>query len=93
MKVFGAKRTGGYSGGVIMVAAHSLEEAIKVAATNEQTRWMFDWIDEEGKWAYEGAPGARMVSDYYPYENWQEFPQLEYLGNEPCVIIEDGHTE
>ena len=40
MKVFGCKRNGGYSGGLIIVAANSLNEAFETFAKDYRYRWM-----------------------------------------------------
>lgn len=48
MKVFGCKRNGGYSGGLIMVAANSIKEAIKIAKreTYEASEYNdYDWVE------------------------------------------------
>lgn len=91
MKVFGAKRTDGYSGGVILVAANSIEEAIVTASKNPETEYMFHWEDEYfdthvGNFEF-------FSSDYYPKENWKEIENLMWNGDEPQVIIEGGYTE
>lgn len=51
MKVFGCKRTGGYSGGLIIAAANNLNEAFETFAENYRYRWMTsvyprsDWFE------------------------------------------------
>ena len=48
MKVFGCKRNGGYSGGLIMVAANSIKEAIKIAKreTYDASEYNdYDWVE------------------------------------------------
>ena len=91
MKVFGAKRTGGWSGGVILVAANSVEEAIVTASKNPEIGYMFHWEDEY----FDSHVGDFVFfsSDYYPKESWKEIENLMWNGDEPKVIIEDGYTE
>lgn len=61
MKVFVNYRNGGYSGGMILVAANSAEEAHEAFHKDEQCRWMFTvWSDE-----------------YYYREGWKLMPMLE----------------
>lgn len=42
MKVFVNKRTGQYSGGMILVAANSAEEAHKAFHADDDYSWMWD---------------------------------------------------
>ena len=82
MKVFMQKRQGGYSGGMILVAANSEEEAHKVFHQDKDLAYMWD--------AY--CDGT--VCDYY-YKpgDWKEVPNLWYAGVKPCVIAEEGYAE
>lgn len=94
MKVFCAKRDGSYSGGLILVAANDKEEAILTAARTEKYKWMFDWVDDNGNCIYEDDGNTQHIhSNYYPIERWHEVENLEYKGNTPTVIIEDGYSE
>lgn len=82
MKVWMNKRTGGYSGGMILVAANSGEEAHEVFHQDKDLGYMWD--------AY--CDGT-VCDYYYKPENWQEVPNLEYHGEIPCVIEEEGYAE
>ena len=82
MKVFGCTREGGYTGGIILVAANSIEEALE--AYRNDSDYDYQWYEyEKGKIDYE----------YYQPERWKEYSQLEYKGDKPCVILEEGYTE
>ena len=82
MKVFGCTRDGCYSGGIILVAANSIEEALE--AYRNDSDYDCQWSEyEEGKIDYY----------YYQHERWKEYPQLTYNGDKPCVILEEGYTE
>ncbi len=91
MKVFMCKRQGGYSGGLAVVAANSVEEAFKTFFEYENYDWMVDkydidtcvFMDDCIKWR----------SDYYPIEEWFECKALTANVKKPCVIMEDGYTE
>lgn len=90
MKVFGAKRTEIYSGGIILVAANSLEDAILAVSKDTKVSWMFSWWDIELK---EHVGDLKyMKSYYYPLENWEEIKHLTWDGDEPTIIIEDGYS-
>lgn len=81
MKVFGCYRQGGYSGGMILVAADSVEEAYDVYMKDENCDWMHAEIDDES------------IYNYYPLDEWQEFDKLIANYDEPQVICEAGYTE
>lgn len=82
MKVFMNKRQGSYSGGMILVAANNAEEAHKIFHQDKDLEYMWDAY-------WDGT-----VCDYYYMpENWQEVPNLEYHGEIPCVIEEEGYAE
>ena len=81
MKVWINRRVGGYSGGLILVAADSVEEAHEAFHKNETLAFMWDNIDG-------------YVDDYYysPYE-WEELPNVVANVDEPQVLAEGGYTE
>ena len=92
MKVFMCRREGGrYSGGLVVVAANSKEEAFRVFATDKDYGWMVgkfdldkdDWSDDITKW----------WSYIYPLENWFECKVLSANVDKPCIMIENGYTE
>lgn len=91
MKVFGCKRSGGYSGGLIIVAANSLNEAFETFAKDDRYEWMIDWFDfETGKI----VDDVTIVdSDTYPRGNWFEIPELVANVDSPRIIIEGGYSE
>lgn len=91
MKVFGCKRTGSYSGGLIIVAANSLNEAFETFAKDERCEWMIDWYNFQIE---EYTEDITIVdSDTYPRDNWFEISELVANVDSPRIIIEDGHSE
>lgn len=82
MKVWINRRTGGYSGGLLLVAANSKQEAHEVFHQDKDLGYMWD--------AY--CDGT-VCDYYYKPENWKEVPNLWYAGVKPCIIAEDGYTE
>lgn len=89
MKVFINKRTGGYSGGLAVVAANNAEEAHKVFCLNF---WNVNYFDKDGN--YCGKEDAvKFDCYYYQPEKWEEVPCLTANVAEPTVITEDGYTE
>lgn len=93
MKVFGCKRQGDYSGGVILVAANSVEEAFRVASTSQDCDYLFDSYNKNGMWASKDDPDATIVSDSYPIEKWKEYKRLSCECDEPVVILQESYRE
>ena len=91
MKVFGCKRSGGYSGGLIIVAANSLDEAFETFAANKIYEWMIDWFDFETNQFTENV--KKVDSNTYPRDNWFNIPELVANVDSPRVISEGGYTE
>ena len=90
MKVFMCRRQWGYSGGLAVVAASSVEEAFKTFFEDEDYDWMVYKCDED----YNPTDDfTKWRSDYYPIENWFECKVLTANVDKPCVIMEDGYTE
>ena len=82
MKVFCCKNQCSYGGGLILVAANTIEEAFSIASINEDTNWLF----------YKMKSGE-LVSDTYPINEWFEVEHLSTDLSEPQVIIEDHYSE
>ena len=82
MKVFCCKNQCSYGGGLILVAANTIEEAFSIASINEDTNWLF----------YKMKSGE-LVSDTYPINEWFEVEHLSTDLSEPQVIIEDSYSE
>lgn len=89
LKLFAAKRESGYSGGLIVVAANSIDEAYQT---------YIDWVEATGNpnclyERYVYANGEVDGYNRYPRENWYEIPQIKVICDAPKVIDEDGYTE
>lgn len=91
MKVFGCKRSGGYSGGLIIVAANSLDEAFETFAKNGRYEWMIKWFDFDTSKIIEDV--TKVDSNTYPRDDWFEIPELVANVDSPRVISEGGYTE
>lgn len=81
MKVWINKRLYGYSGGMIIVAANSVEEALEVFHNDERFSYMYTKLED----------GSYSEHEYYPGD-WVEEPRLTFNGNKPCVIDECGYS-
>lgn len=90
MKVFMCKRQGGYSGGLAVVAANSVEEAFKTFCEKPDNDWMVDKYTDDFKYTDDSA---KCFSDYYPIDEWFESKVLTANVDKPCVIMEDGYSE
>lgn len=91
MKVFGCKRTGSYSGGLIIVAANSLNEAFETFAKDKRYKWMIDGYNFQIEDFTEDI--TVVDSDIYSRDNWFEIPELVANVDSPKVLSEDGYTE
>ena len=91
MKVFMCKRQGGYSGGLVVVAANNVKEAFKTFFEDEDYDWMVDKYDVETGEFTDAC--TKWFSDYYPIDEWFECKELTANVDTPCVIMEDGYTE
>ena len=81
MKVFINVRCGSYSGGMILVAANTKEEAIKAFREDKDYDWMWYEIDDK-------------IDDMYYGENgWMESTELTANVDTPQVIAENGYSE
>lgn len=81
MKVWINKRIGGYSGGMILVAANSAEEARR--AFHDDPDFAHMWC----RW------GDYIDDDYYPSDGWEPMPLLDAKVKKPQVLAEAGYTE
>ena len=82
MKVFVCKRNRNYGGGLIVVAANTLEEAYETYYNNNAYKYMHD-RDWEGN----------LITDFYPKPQWFEEVELSANCNEPKILLEDGFSE
>lgn len=93
MKVFACKRQGSFSGGLILVAAPTKEEAFNVFVHDKRFEWMVQSWGADGSWADVDDKDAIIRSDLYPLWKWFEIESLTAQVSEPQVIVEDGHSE
>lgn len=90
MKVFMCRRKGGYSGGLAVVAANSVEEAFKTFFEDPDYDWMVNKCDEDYNLTDDFT---KWHSYYYPLEKWFECKVITANVKKPCVIMEDGYSE
>lgn len=84
MKVFINKRCGGYSGGLLVVAADTAEQATQAVLELDEYYYLVDdhicGIKTLGSW-------------FYDERGWQELPGVYAHYEKPTVLAEDGYTE
>lgn len=93
MKVFCCKNQYSYGGGLILVAAHTKEEAYLIAANDDKTSYLFDWVDDDYIWCVPDGNINHCISDTYPLEEWHEVEHLSTDLLEPQIIVEDHYSE
>lgn len=82
MRVWFNTRTGGWSGGMILVAANSAEEAHETVHNDSRFSYLYS---KKSDGTYRDL--------YYMLSDWEEIPTLTYSGSKPCVIMEAGYSE
>lgn len=91
MKVFINKREGLYSGGIIIVAANTAEEAQRILLSAFPDE--FCMLDKDGDMCYEEAECITKEHWYYKKENWTELYGVNSIFEVPTFLAEDGHSE
>lgn len=81
MKVFINYRNALYGGGMILVAANTVEEAIE--AFHEDPKYSYLW----------DCYGGDFYEYYYHADSWEEFPNVIANVDKPQVLAEGGYTE
>ena len=88
MKVFANRLSGGYRGGVILVAANNIKEAIDTFHKDPLFTYMWSHIDKDCNWNEE------YIDDfYYQPDNWYEETKLIANVDKPQVILEGSYAE
>ena len=93
MKVFGCKNQMNYGGGLILVAANTLEEAYLTAAMDDKISYLFNWADDNYMWCEPDGNTNHCTSNTYPIGCWFEVPHLSTDLVESKIIIEDHYSE
>ena len=84
LNLFACKRSGGYSGGLIVVAAHDIEEAYELYEEYGEEEHLISFYDN----------GEEVLEDNeYPRQKWYQIPDITVECDSPRVIDEDGRTE
>ena len=81
-----------YSGGMILVAANSIEEAVHVYKSSEDFYYHFEesWkMDEKDFFKLDDS---EKHSNFYQDKDWKLLKGLSYDGD-PCIIVEDSYVE
>ena len=91
MKVFGCTPQLCYSGGIVLVAANTIEEAFLLAASDEKIGYLFDWHDDEWCWIPPDGNINHVSTHWYPLDKWREYPELTANVETPRVILEESH--
>ena len=91
MKVFINKREGLYSGGMIIVAADSPEEAEKVLLAKFPDE--LKMFDQDGDTCFDESECVTKEHWFYKSKNWVLLPDVISLSPVPVFLAEAGHTE
>lgn len=85
LNLFACKRSVGYCGGLIVVAAHDIDEAYNLYKEYGKKECLVSFYDN----------GEEVVEDYneYPRQKWYPIRYITVECDLPRVIDEDGYTE
>jgi len=85
LDLFACKRSDAYSGGLIVVAAHDIEEAYNLYKEYGKKECLVDFYDD----------GEEVLESFnhYPRQKWYQIPYITVECDSPRVIDEDGYTE
>lgn len=85
LNLFACKRNCRYSGGLIVVAAHDIEEAYNLYKEYGEKECLVSFYDD----------GEEVLESYneYPRQEWYQIPDITVECDSPQVIDEDGYTE
>ena len=84
LKLFACKRGDGYCGGLIVVAAHDIDEAYNLYVEYGRTHYCIEYSCEDSS--------IEIYNDY-PRHNWYQIPDVIVECDSPRVIDEDGYSE
>lgn len=93
MKVFCCKNQEFYGGGLMLVAANTVEEAFLTAVMDENFECIFNWRDDNGNWCNPDGNIDHCKSDTYPFKSWFEVEHLSTNLTKSKVIIESHYSE
>ena len=82
-----------YGGGLVLVAANTVEEAYLTAAMDDKTGYLFHWADDDYMWCEPDGIINHCTSDTYPLGKWYEVEHLSTDLFEPQIIVEDHYSE
>lgn len=82
LNLFACKRSGEYSGGLIVVAAHDIDEAYNLYVKYVYRIYGIEYYDINSKLG---------AYNNYPRQNWYQIPDIKVECEFPRVIDEDGY--
>lgn len=91
MKVFVNKREGDYSGGMIIVAANTVEEAQAVLLETFPDE--INMFEEDGAICFDEAECVTKEHWFYKSRNWTLLPNVISSSPVPVFLAEEGYTE
>ena len=93
MRVFACKNQNPYGGGLIIVAANNIEEAILSAAYDKDFNCEFHFENENGSYIEPDKNPSHVRSENYPFDKWYEIESLTANVDKPQVIDGDDYYE
>lgn len=92
MKVYVCRFSGGYCGGLVVVAANSADEAYNVVKNDEQFEWIFQQVDENGEY-YRSRSEWTEETCCYHRKDFRLLKGVTANVKTPQILIEDHYEE
>lgn len=92
MKVYTCRFSGGYCGGLVVVAANSEDEAYKVVKNDEELELLFDNVDKNGNYT-ENRDDWQESSYCYHRKDFRLLKGVTANVKRPKILVEDHYQE
>lgn len=93
MKVFTIKASGGYCGGMAIIAANSKDDVMKVFASDHKYDYSFEMYDINGEYTSDVSKAVKVAHYYFDPENIKESTTLQTNVTEPQVLYCEWYAE
>lgn len=90
MKVYVCRFTGGYCGGLVVVAANSEDEAYRILKNDNDLCWLFDCLDDDGNYI-ENIDDWKEYSRCYHRKDFRLLKGVTADVERPQILDEDHY--
>lgn len=90
MNVYVCRFTGGYCGGLIVVAANSEDEAYRIIKEDNDLCWLFDCVDDNGNYI-ENIDDWKEYFSCYHRKDFRLLKGVTANVKRPKILVEDHY--